>query len=499
MSTQPAAIRLRPEEPQATRTAHEPSLVAVAEPRAQSSMPLVALSSAPWAVDSIWSREAMNRRLLAMADAAAVTLVLFVALSRLGLRAGGFAAAVCVPVVLVAFHVTGLYSRDQLTLGHTTLDEVPLLLQLTGLLTLATAIVLPSTGYASLGGADIAALWAASFIGVLGARTLARTFARRILPPERCLVIGEMAQAERIRHKIETSAARAEVVGCLPMSRGDIGDLTDPEAIRAVAEAVGAHRLIIAGIAADADGAELVRAAKAVGLHISLSPQIFDVVGSAVSFHDLEGMTMLGVSRFALPRSSRRLKQGLDLIVSAVGLVLISPLLAAIALAIRIDSKGPIFFRQIRVGRDGRPFSIVKFRSMVADADGRKDALRALGGSHGELFKLHNDPRITRVGCFLRRTSLDELPQLFNILRGEMSLVGPRPLVVEEDSQIIGLRRGRLHLTPGMTGPWQLLRCRVGLEEMVEIDYLYVANWTLWQDLKIMLRTAGHVARRGNV
>jgi exopolysaccharide biosynthesis polyprenyl glycosylphosphotransferase len=499
MSTQPAAIHLRPEEPQAIRTAHEPNLVAAAEPQPRASMPSVPLSSAAWAPDSIWSREAINRRLLAMADAAAVTLVLVVILSRLGLGAGGFAAAVCVPVVLVVFHVTGLYSRDELRLGHTTLDEVPLLLQLTGLLTLATAIVLPSIGHGSLAGADIAALWSTSFIGVLCARTLARTFARRILPPERCLVIGEQEQAERIRHKIATSAARAEVVGCLPMSGGDIGDLTDPEALRAVAEEVRAHRLIIACTADDADSAELVRAAKAVGLHISLSPRIFDVVGSAVLFHDLEGMTMLGVSRFALPRSSRRLKRGIDLIGSAVGLVLISPLLAAIALAIRIDSKGPIFFRQIRVGRDGRPFSIVKLRSMVADADGRKDALRALGGFDGELFKIHDDPRITRFGCYLRRTSLDELPQLFNVLRGEMSLVGPRPLVVEEDSQIIGLQRGRLHLTPGMTGPWQLLRCRAGLEEMVEMDYLYVANWTLWQDLTILLRTAGHVVRRANV
>jgi exopolysaccharide biosynthesis polyprenyl glycosylphosphotransferase len=268
-----------------------------------------------------------------------------------------------------------------------------------------------------------------------------------------------------------------------------------------VAEDVGADRLIIAGSTADADGAELVRAAKAVGIHLTLlPPQMFDVIGSAVSFHDLEGMTMLGVSRFGLPRSAQWLKRALDLLGATIGLVLISPLLAAIALAIRIDSKGPIFFRQIRVGRDGRRFSIIKFRSMVVDADRQKDALRALNGSrHGGLFKLRDDPRITRVGKFLRKSSLDELPQILNVLRGEMSLVGPRPLVVEEDSQIIGLHRGRLHLTPGMTGPWQLLRSRVPLQEMVEIDYLYVANWSLWQDIKILLRTVGHVVRRGNV
>jgi exopolysaccharide biosynthesis polyprenyl glycosylphosphotransferase len=458
------------------------------------------MGTTTWEPDSIWSREAITRRLLALADAAVVTLVLFGILSRVGIWTGGIAAALSVPAVLVVFHLAGLYSRDEVRLGHTTLDEAPLLLQVTGMLTLGAAILLPLAGHASLGGARIAALWSASFVGVVCARTLARGVVRRILAPERCLVVGEMAQAQRIREKIATSAASAEVVGCVPMSRDEIAELADPDTIRAVAGEVGAHRLIIAGTAADTGSAELVRAAKAVDVHISVSPQMFDVVGSAVSFDDLEGMMMLGVSRFALPRSSRRLKRAVDLIASAIGLVLISPILAAIALAIRIDSKGPIFFRQIRVGRDGRPFSIVKFRSMVADADRRKAALRSLGGAEGSgLFKLSEDPRVTRVGNFLRKSSLDELPQLFNVFRGDMSLVGPRPLVVDEDSQIVGLSRSRLHLTPGMTGPWQLLRTRVPLEEMVEIDYLYVANWSLWQDLKILVRTFGHVARRGNV
>ena len=115
------------------------------------------------------------------------------------------------------------------------------------------------------------------------------------------------------------------------------------------------------------------------------------------------------------------------------------------------------------------------------------------------MFKLANDPRVTRVGAILRKTSLDEMPQLFNVLRGEMSLVGPRPLVTEEDEQVLGLDRSRLHLTPGMTGPWQILGSRVPMREMVGIDYLYVANWSLWKDVKLLLHTVRHVARRGNV
>jgi lipopolysaccharide/colanic/teichoic acid biosynthesis glycosyltransferase len=153
----------------------------------------------------------------------------------------------------------------------------------------------------------------------------------------------------------------------------------------------------------------------------------------------------------------------------------------------------------VRVGRDGKHFRIFKFRSMVVGADGRKANLVALNEVGEGMFKIRDDPRVTRVGRFLRRTSLDELPQLFNVLRGEMSLVGPRPLVVDEDVRVLGLDRSRLHLTPGMTGPWQILGARVPMQEMVGIDYLYVANWSLWLDLKVLLRTVRHIARAGNI
>jgi lipopolysaccharide/colanic/teichoic acid biosynthesis glycosyltransferase len=193
------------------------------------------------------------------------------------------------------------------------------------------------------------------------------------------------------------------------------------------------------------------------------------------------------------------LKRAFDLVVTTLGLIAVLPILAAVALAIRLDSRGPVLFRQPRVGRDGHHFQIIKFRSMVVDADVQKDRLRAFNEVGAGMFKIAHDPRVTRVGAFLRRTSLDELPQLFNVIRGEMSLVGPRPLVLDEDALVVGLDRSRLHLTPGMTGPWQVLGTRVPMHEMVAIDYLYVANWSLWQDLKVLLRTVRHVLRRGNV
>jgi lipopolysaccharide/colanic/teichoic acid biosynthesis glycosyltransferase len=172
--------------------------------------------------------------------------------------------------------------------------------------------------------------------------------------------------------------------------------------------------------------------------------------------------------------------------------------MALIALAIKLDSRGPVLYRQQRVGRDGRTFSMAKFRTMVDGADSQKEALRHHNEADG-LFKIADDPRITRVGRLLRRTSLDELPQLLNVLRGQMSLVGPRPLVPEDDERVQGWYRRRLHLTPGMTGRWQVLgSARIPLQEMVKLDYLYAANWSLWLDVKIMLRTIGFVlSRRG--
>jgi lipopolysaccharide/colanic/teichoic acid biosynthesis glycosyltransferase len=166
--------------------------------------------------------------------------------------------------------------------------------------------------------------------------------------------------------------------------------------------------------------------------------------------------------------------------------------------AIKVTSAGPVLFRQTRVGRDGHPFEMLKFRTMHDGADARKAELSELNEADG-LFKIANDPRVTPIGRVLRRTALDELPQLFNVLRGQMSLVGPRPLVVDEDQRIQGWYRRRLSLTPGMTGDWQVFgAARIPLREMATIDYLYVSNWSLWSDVKILLRTIPFVvARRG--
>jgi lipopolysaccharide/colanic/teichoic acid biosynthesis glycosyltransferase len=187
-----------------------------------------------------------------------------------------------------------------------------------------------------------------------------------------------------------------------------------------------------------------IQSAKALGAKVSVLPRMFEVVGSSVAFDYVDGMTVLGVRRFGLDARQRFVKRSFDLVGALVLLVLLSPTMLLFALAVRCTSAGPILFRQTRVGRDGRHFRVFKFRSMVADAEARKAELRAHNQADG-LFKIADDPRITRVGRLLRRTPLDELPQLFNVVRGEMSLVGPRPLVVDEDERIEGHYRRRLH------------------------------------------------------
>ena len=258
------------------------------------------------------------------------------------------------------------------------------------------------------------------------------------------------------------------------------------------------HRIIIAANHAGQNDAtlNLVREAKATGLRVSILPGILGAVGSSVVFDDLWGVTVLGVPHYGLSRSSSALKRAFDLAGAIPLTLLFAPVMALAAVLIKLDSRGPVFFRQTRVGRDGD-----HFLDLQVPDDGRRrrrDEARARRAQRGgrpvqDRRRSSDHPRRQ----WLRKSCLDELPQLFNVLRGEMSLVGPRPLVVNEDERIKGLDRNRLHLTPGMTGPWQILgSARVPLAEMVKLDYLYIANWSLWSDVKILLRTIPMVVER---
>jgi len=333
------------------------------------------------------------------------------------------------------------------------------------------------------------------------ARIAARRIAAHRSAAERCLFIGDAASYERLKSKIG-DADRVEFVGRMSLQRiARRGARThDTEELTELIGWANAHRIVMEAETLPAEEMmELIRAAKSVGTRVSLVPRVFDVIGTSVVFDELNGMTVLGVRRFGLTRSSRRLKRAFDLFGALVLLLAAAPVFAVIALAIKLDTRGPVLFRQTRIGRNGVPFRICKFRTMVADAESLKAELHDVNEASGGMFKIADDPRITRVGRLLRRTSLDELPQLLNVVGGSMSLVGPRPLIADEDERVTGYDRHRLQLTPGMTGHWQVLgSSRVPMPEMLKIDYLYVAGWSLWSDMKILLRTVPYMlARRG--
>jgi exopolysaccharide biosynthesis polyprenyl glycosylphosphotransferase len=440
-------------------------------------------------------RERMYRWTLALGDAVATAVSLALAMYVVGddrLQPG---AVLLLPAVVLAGKVQGLYDRDDLVIHKSTLNEFPRIANLATLLTLmiwlgrhVIVIGAPSTE-------QLLALWCLLIATMALGRFAARATASRRSQVERCLLVGSSRLNKRLAAKFQAGVGRAVLVDSVAVE----AVANDHEALHDLTSELGIHRVIIAP--SDHTDPELtmdlVRAVTARGLRVSLLPTALAAVGSSVAFDDLGGMPLLGVPRFGLSKSSRAIKRGFDLAGSVIAALVLAPVVAVVGLLIKLDSPGPVLFRQTRVGRDGRHFQMLKLRTMVDGADAMKQALRDRNEAADGLFKITHDPRITRVGRILRKTSLDELPQLINVLRGDMSLVGPRPLVVDEDERVTGFDRRRLHLTPGMTGRWQTLgSARIPLSEMVKIDYLYVANWSLWADVKILLETVAFVLFR---
>jgi exopolysaccharide biosynthesis polyprenyl glycosylphosphotransferase len=452
-------------------------------------------------------RDALFRRSLLAADVVSivVALTLTVGLSSRALHLT-WGAIACVPLLLIWAKLNGLYDRDETLLRKTTLDETPKLFQAATLFALGVYLAdgLLVSGR-QLDRHQALFLWLGLTALLMLNRSLARMIVLRVAPTERCLFIGDERSVATVRAKLAHGGIKAKVVAHLDLDKAapwstDTFSAPRLSEIRDLAQSLDVHRAIIApGLADSREALNLVRTLKAVGVRVSVLPRMLEVVGSSVEFDDVHGVTLMGVRRFDLTRSSAGVKRAFDLVGASLGLLAIAPLMIAFAVAIKLDGRGPVFFRQLRVGRHGRRFHMLKFRTMVPEADSLKDSLRDQNEALEGLFKIADDPRVTRIGRFLRRTALDELPQLFNVVRGEMSLVGPRPLVIEEDRRIEGWHRRRLELMPGMTGPWQILGpARVPLKEMVTLDYLYVANWSLWTDIKILLRTVPHViGRRG--
>jgi exopolysaccharide biosynthesis polyprenyl glycosylphosphotransferase len=451
-------------------------------------------------LSGVGSADALRRRALALGDAVAVFAAVALALliggrPHFGARLLWGLAAPLLMVVL--FKLYGLYDRDMKRITHATVDDLPALFHATLVGLLLFWLYSKLVPMHRLDFIEVLVFGVMTMVLATLARAATRAAVDRLAGPEPALLIGEGRMATVLAAKLSAhSEYRSKVVGVL----GD-GFRADPpvpglpvlgtlERLDQVAAQYHVGRVIVApsGIR-DSDLEAVLHRCRDLALKVSLLPKLSDILGPAVEVDDVEGVAVLGINPPWLSRSSRALKRIMDVVLCAISLVLAMPLLALLAVAIKFDSSGPVLFCQERIGKGQRPFTLYKLRTMVADAEQRREPLLAQSSDPNWLL-LERDPRITRVGWWLRRLSLDELPQLWNVLRGEMSLVGPRPLIPAEDERVQPWARGRLDLTPGITGYWQVLgRTRIPFEEMVKLDYLYVMNWSLWTDLKLIIRT----------
>ncbi|MBP7963708.1 MAG: sugar transferase [Caldilineaceae bacterium] len=227
-----------------------------------------------------------------------------------------------------------------------------------------------------------------------------------------------------------------------------------------------------------------------VGIQAQVVPDLFQLTKNQIEMEELNGIPLISSRQVSITGWNRLVKRTVDLVISAIALLLTLPFTLLIGLAIRLDSSGPVLYTQARIGKEGKPFRVYKFRSMIAGAESLREQMARLNESTGPLFKIRDDPRATRVGTFLRRYSLDELPQLLNVLRGEMSLIGPRPNLPEEVAAYSEWHKKRLSVSPGMTGLWQVSgRSDLTFDEMVLLDIYYAENWCMSMDLTILMRT----------
>ena len=328
----------------------------------------------------------------------------------------------------------------------------------------------------------------------------------RYLTP--AIVVGEAADADYVVHRIgERQDVGYRVIG-VATDTTDHRFVDDRGAIVPVVAAItdvadrarelGAEAVIIAG-RTPGDGEfirELGWQLEGSGAELVLSSRLTDVAGPRIHFQPVEGLPLIQVEIPRFDGGKHAIKRGFDVIASAAGLLALAPILLAVAVAIKVDDHGPVLYAQHRVGRDGRAFRMLKFRTMVPDAEQLLCELTVADEGAGPLFKMHDDPRITPFGRFLRHHSLDELPQLWNVLRGDMSMVGPRPPLTCEVEEYDGHVHRRLLIKPGLTGLWQVSgRSDLDWDEGVRLDLYYVENWSLTGDLMLIWRTIRVVLR----
>jgi exopolysaccharide biosynthesis polyprenyl glycosylphosphotransferase len=450
-------------------------------------------------------RGVLLRRLLALGDWSALILALCMATTLTITTDVGklFWAVIFSPVWIFILKLHGLYDNDHRRIRHSTLDEVPGLISACALGTIAIDALLAISPTSALSAKSAIIVGVGALLATFCARAVIRFCWHRVTGAARGIAIASGPIADSVWRRISTHPeARIRLVGFLaPFSgeceAGELPNLGSISDLGRVAEEQEAGRVVVVGQELDDRAAEqLIVQCKRLGLGLTFLPQHYGLFGPGIELNRLGELPVLDF-RFADPsRSTLALKRAMDVLVSAAMLALLSPLLLVSAIAILVDTGRPVLFRQTRIGKGGRAFTMLKFRTMGVDAEEKLGDLVDLEKLDEPVFKIVDDPRVTRAGRLLRRTSIDELPQLINVLRGDMSLVGPRP----EEEAVVALyderQRTRLAVKPGLTGPMQVYgRGDLTFEERLAMERDYLDNISIAGDLAILLRTPRAIVR----
>ncbi|MGN6255058.1 MAG: sugar transferase [Solirubrobacterales bacterium] len=449
-------------------------------------------------------RGALLRRLLALGDWGALLLALCAVTAASSSTDIGmlFWAVLFSPAWVLVVKLQGLYDNDHRRIRHSTLDELPSLISASVLGTLVLDGLLAISPAGPLSPASAIGVGIGTFLASFAARGVIRFLWHRLTGQAFGLVIGPPRAVDLVARRVSTHPeARLALIGYLSAEGEEtakelprLGSLAD---ISRVAREAAIERVVVTEQEmGEVDAEQLIEQCKEVGLALTFLPRHYGLLGPGIELNRLAELPVLDFRFSDPPRSTVAMKRAMDVVVSATMLLVLSPLLLGVAIWILLDDGRPVFFRQRRAGKEGEPFTMVKFRTMVKDAEQRLPELVDIASLEQPAFKIPDDPRVTRSGRSLRRTSIDELPQLWNVLKGERSLVGPRP----EEESIVALyderQRGRLAIKPGVTGPMQVYgRSDLTFEERLAMERDYLDNLSLLTDLAILLRTPRAMVR----
>lgn len=477
------------------------------------------LGPAP-AARPLLTRAQLIRRSLVLSDAVALAAAGAIVVLAFGVGSepamlGLLVFLLTVPVWIAGAALYGLYARDHVRADHSTVDEVATILSLTSLGSLLIAAASWLLGVHRVHLSRVLIFWLVATLLVVLGRALTRRLVRgRVEYLQNAVIVGAGTIGQLVARKVLNHPEyRINLVGLVddtPVERRDdlehLALIGDVERLPELVDLLSVERVIFAfSNESEQRMVELIRRLRDRDVQIDIVPRLFEVVGPAVGIHTVEGLPLVGLPSIQPSRSALLAKRCLDFLIASVLLVLTLPLFAFIALRIRLDSPGPILFRQTRLGRGERPFTMLKFRTMHVGTP-HDEHLEYVTASMADparstqngLFKPDHAASVTPFGRWLRNTSLDELPQLWNVIRGEMSLVGPRPCIPYETELFEPHHFDRFLVPAGLTGLWQVsARAKSSFSEALDFDAEYARGWSFALDLQLLLRTPVHLVRPG--